>query len=66
MNFVARLASRGAPNGVALARVTGGAVFLAECLQKLLFPADAGAGTWSLDAWLHRRLAQPQECLTAA
>jgi uncharacterized membrane protein YphA (DoxX/SURF4 family) len=55
MNLLAKLISTPAPNPVLLIRLTVGAVFLSEGIQKFLFLLIADAGAWSLDAWLHKR-----------
>lgn len=44
MNLLTKLTSSKAPSAIVLIRVMIGAVFLSEGIQKLLFPADVGAG----------------------
>jgi len=44
MNLLARIHTTIAPKSVLLIRFLVGAVFLSEGIQKLLFPADVGAG----------------------
>jgi putative oxidoreductase len=44
MNLLARINTTIAPKSVLLIRFLVGAVFLSEGIQKLLFPADVGAG----------------------
>ena len=47
MNVLAKLTSSNAPQSILLIRLTVGAVFLSEGLQKFLFPADVGAGRFA-------------------
>lgn len=47
MNSLARITATTAPAAVVLIRLMVGAVFLSEGIQKLLFPADVGAGRFA-------------------
>jgi len=47
MNLITKLTSSNAPNAVLLIRLMVGVVFLSEGIQKLLFPAEVGAGSFA-------------------
>ena len=47
MNFIHRSIATSAPAAVILIRIVVGGVFLAEGLQKFLFPAEVGAGRFA-------------------
>ncbi len=46
-NLIARLLATSSPSAVVLMRLTVGAVFLSEGIQKFLFPAALGAGRFA-------------------
>lgn len=47
MNFLRRISLTGAPASVILIRLSVGAVFLSEGVQKFINPADVGAGRFA-------------------
>src|SRR6266699_4180614 len=47
MKFAGKITATSAPPSVILIRLTVGAVFLSEGIQKFLFPADLGVGRFA-------------------
>ena len=47
MSLIQRIVTTGAPASVILIRLSVGAVFLTEGIQKFLFPGEVGAGRFA-------------------